>query len=512
MRTTSLILFLLMYGSAFAQVSDNFSDGNFTQNPSWQGKTENFIVNENKQLQLTISVADTSYLSTSSEAIKNAQWQASIKINYNPSSANYACFYLVAKSAQLPITRGYFVQIGNTADEISLYRQDSLSKVKIIDGVDGRVNANPVDVCIKVTCDSLSEWKLYSKLQHETTFNLEGSVIDSTYKESNYTGVLCKNSASVGKAYFFDSIQVEGYKYEKQKEPIIIPIVYEKPQVGDVLINEVLFNSAENAEEFIEIYNHTDRTIDVSGLKITTKKKDGSLNAGAAIPNGTQMLPQSYLALCKNPSVDSLYYNCPITSNFVAVKSWMALNNEGATILICNAAKDTIYDELSYSSKWHHPFIKNNQGVSLERINPNLPTQNPSSWHSASSEVNYGTPGYKNSQYMEISAIETPKEFWLQQENFTPNNDGDNDALLINYRMAENGWMSNITIFDASGQKIKGLYKSYLLSTEGILLWDGITDNNTCANIGLYIIYVELFNANKGETKRHKLVCAVSGK
>jgi hypothetical protein len=119
-----------MYGSTFAQVSDNFSDGNFSQNPFWQGKTENFIVNESKQLQLNVSVADTSYLSTFSEAIKNGQWQASIKINYNPSSANYACFYLVAKSPKLPITHGYYVQVGNTADEISLYRQDSLSKLK----------------------------------------------------------------------------------------------------------------------------------------------------------------------------------------------------------------------------------------------------------------------------------------------------------------------------------------------------------------------------------------------
>jgi predicted extracellular nuclease len=364
----------------------------------------------------------------------------------------------------------------------------------------------------QVTCDSLSRWKLYSKLQQETEFILEGSVTDSTYKESNYTGVLCKNSASVGKAYFFDSIQVEGGVYEKREEPVIEPIVYEKLQVGDLLINEVLFNSAENAEEFIEIYNNTDRTIDVSGLKITTKKTDGSLNAGAAIPNGTHMWPKSYLALCKNPSVDSLYYNCPSNSNFVSMKSWIALNNEKASILICNAAKDTIYDALLYSNKWHHPLIKNEQGVSLERINPSLPTQASDSWHSASSEVNYATPGYENSQYIAIEALETKKECWLRNESFTPNNDGIDDVLFVEYKLNETGWMANITIFDVGGQAIKSLYKSTLLSTQGLLSWDGTTNDNMPANIGMYIVYIELFNANKGETKKYKLVCVLSGK
>jgi len=59
--------------------------------------------------------------------------------------------------------------------------------------------------------------------------------------------------------------------------------------------------------------------------------------------------------------------------------------------------------------------------------------------------------------------------------------------------------MSNITIFDASGQKIRALYKSHLLSTEGVLLWDGTTDNNSLANIGLYVIYVELFKLTRGK-------------
>ncbi len=47
-----------------AQLSDNFSDGDFTQNPVWQGSTGDFIVNGAGELQLNSALAGASYLST----------------------------------------------------------------------------------------------------------------------------------------------------------------------------------------------------------------------------------------------------------------------------------------------------------------------------------------------------------------------------------------------------------------------------------------------------------------
>jgi hypothetical protein len=40
---------------------------------------------------------------------------------------------------------GYFVRIGGTPDEISLYRDDAGVAVKIIDGTDGRAQVNSSD-------------------------------------------------------------------------------------------------------------------------------------------------------------------------------------------------------------------------------------------------------------------------------------------------------------------------------------------------------------------------------
>ena len=48
-----------------------------------------------------------------------------------------------------------------------------------------------------------------------------------------------------------------------------------------------------------------------------------------------------------------------------------------------------------------------------------------SNWHSASSPVGYGTPGYKNSQYSEISIQD--ETFTVDPPVFTPDNDGVSD-------------------------------------------------------------------------------------
>lgn len=63
MNTFFTAVIFLIYCPIYAQVIDDFSDGNFSINPAWEGTVNDYIVNNSSELQLNNSVAATSYLS-----------------------------------------------------------------------------------------------------------------------------------------------------------------------------------------------------------------------------------------------------------------------------------------------------------------------------------------------------------------------------------------------------------------------------------------------------------------
>lgn len=279
----------------------------------------------------------------------------------------------------------------------------------------------------------------------------------------------------------------------------------EKPKDGDLLFNEIMFDNAENSLEYFEIYNNSDKLLDMSTVVFTTRKTDGTLNTVNSIPTQTLLLPKGFLAVCSDAEKVRNYHFCPSESNIISC-NWTTLNNENATLVLLNSKKDTIYEELSYSKKWHHALLKNTKGVALERINPQLPVQDPNSWHSAASENNYGTPGYKNSQFRDISKDQVEKKIvWAEPEAFSPDNDGVNDVCFIHYTTQVSGYVGNALILTPKGEKVFHLATNQLLSTEGILSWDGTTDKGTTANSGIYVLYFEMFNTKTGDRKIVKL-------
>jgi hypothetical protein len=594
MKKSVLFFMLILPIFCFGQVNESFSDGNFINNPNWTGTTANFFVNSTFQLQSQATTTSVSYLFTPSEAFENASWECWVKITYPTSASNYACIYLTSdKSDPSSGCNGYYVQVGGTNDEVSLFVQEGTKKTKIIDGADKRTDGNPVELKVKVTRDAQGNFALYSKLASETDFVLEGKVQNNAITSSSYFGLLFANTSTTGSCYFFDDIIVTGTKAidktiptltsfglvlpnklslgfseamnfdnssftvdqgvgsptsrlisgDKKSIDLIFGQDFERGKLyklqfsglkdlagnvlaetdrtigisepilqDDLVFNEVMFENPDSSAEYIEIYNKSDKLLDVSGLIFTTRKTDGTLNTGNKIPDKTQLLPKSYLALSPDADKVRTYHNCPSESNILNT-NWNTLNNESATLVLTNSTKDTVYDELSYNVKWHHVLVKNPKGVALERINPDLPTQSKESWHSAASEVNYGTPGYKNSQYREIQSPEI-NEKWLRidPEAFSPDNDGVNDVCLIRYKTDTNGYVANAIILNAVGVKVCQLASNILLANEGFLSWDGKTDTGKNANVGVYVLYFEMFNAQTGVRKQQKLPIVVSSR
>lgn len=183
-------------------------------------------------------------------------------------------------------------------------------------------------------------------------------------------------------------------------------------------------------------------------------------------------------------------------------------NNAGTCAISMKNATGVI-DKFAYTKDMFLPLLNSTDGVSLERINYDRPSDDKTNWHCAAETVGFGTPTYKNSQYSEGIAPADPVS--VSPEVFSPDNDGYNDVLNLNYTFDTPGYIATITIYDANGRLVRDLVKSKLLGTSGTFSWEGITNDNEKARIGIYIIYFEIFDVN-GNVKHYKKTAVLASK
>jgi hypothetical protein len=242
-RISLLLIFVFNFITTQAQVNETFTDGNFTTNPTWVGGTADWIVNPSFQLQSNNLVANsTYYLSTASTMATTAQWDFYCNLGFNTSSTNYADVFLTASASDLTLnaTTGYFVRIGNTLDEICLYKKDATGTVtKIVDGVDGSTNVSNNILNIRVVRNAANVWTLSRDITGTgTSYFNEGSVTDATFSTSAFFGILIKQStATFFQRHFFDDIQVQTYVPDVAPPSIVSATALSSTTV-DVLFNE----------------------------------------------------------------------------------------------------------------------------------------------------------------------------------------------------------------------------------------------------------------------------------
>ncbi|HHH50463.1 MAG TPA: hypothetical protein ENK52_05755, partial [Saprospiraceae bacterium] len=130
-------------------------------------------------------------------------------------------------------------------------------------------------------------------------------------------------------------------------------------------------------------------------------------------------------------------------------------------------------------------------------------------WHSAAKTAGYATPGYVNSQFIQQNNS-ADELISLENKTFSPDGDGFKDFLLIHFNADQAGYLANIKIFDANGRLVKDFLHNELLGTSANFKWDGTTNEGIKARLGIYIIWIELFQPN-GELRQLKRTCVVAG-
>lgn len=277
---------------------------------------------------------------------------------------------------------------------------------------------------------------------------------------------------------------------------------------GEFVFNELLPNPFAGGSEYIELYNRSDRALPVSGLSVAVRKADGTLNTRYPLSSVTATIESDgYVLLTKNLEGVTDFYTIQFPSSLFEVPKLPILANTSSTLVLFRSKDGTVIDEVSYTSKWHASSIKDQKGVSLERIDPDAGTQSPSNWTSASATVGYGTPGYPNSQ-SDISLPDDPDTPDEPTGIKTPQWDESAGHYTISYYLDQPGYNCRAFVFNIAGQRVAQIANHELLGLTGKLTWDGYALSGRQLQTGVYIFYAELYHTS-GTVKRYKQVFLV---
>ncbi len=277
----------------------------------------------------------------------------------------------------------------------------------------------------------------------------------------------------------------------------------------DMIVNEILFNPRSNAYDFVEFYNKSNKIFDASKLFIANRNSSNVISSiGSLTTIPWLVFPGDYIVLTEDAASLSREY-LVTNPDWVFTKSSLpSFPDDKGFVLLLNQQGDVI-DEVNYDKSWHFKLIDNEDGVSLERIDPFGSSQEPTNWHSAASTAGYGTPTYKNSQYKLINSVNATIE--VVPKVFSPDNDGRDDIATVQYQVTEPGFVANITIFDAAGRPIRNLVRNGTLGLKGYWNWDGLDDKGNKLPVGSYILFTEIFNL-QGKKEKFKNVVVLARK
>ncbi len=277
---------------------------------------------------------------------------------------------------------------------------------------------------------------------------------------------------------------------------------------GDVVINEVLFDATQDKGEYIELVNRSDKVIALEQLAITYQKTNISGSQTVHLYGGL-LFPDTYIAYSVAPTVVQDAFYTPYPQHILALEDFPHLSaEEGELILHLKQSADSLIDQMQYHQNMHYSLLNNTKDVALENVDYHL---TPAQWHSAASTVGFGTPTYQNSQYQHDDINTYNKSFSVKNRILSPDNDGIDDILRIQYKMPDAGYHMSAQVFTADGILVKQLYDAELLGTEGEIYWDGTTEDNNKAKVGVYVLLFEYFNL-QGNKHREKMTVVVAAK
>lgn len=314
-RNGCFICLVCICNNAKGQVNDDFSDGNFTENPAWTGDAAQFEINSSKQLHLRSTASDTSVLVTRNNEVKKTEWSFWLKLSFNTSSNNYARIYLTADTPALfTSVNGYYLQAGGADDSIYIMKQAGSTIAKLFSYKSYKMVHSNTTLRFKIICDEYGNWEAMIDTTGGNNFYSGGTFFDDSFQTTGWFGLYCRYTSSNSTKFYFDDFYVG-------------PVIRDTIPPG-ILLHEVL----------------TEKTI-----RLTFSEAIQS--PGAEAPNNyirfsTETHPDSVCLDVNEPTVVTLYFH---DSSAVSVYDSLLISN--VQDLSGNYMRDTVVQVCFYKPK-----------------------------------------------------------------------------------------------------------------------------------------------------------------
>jgi len=280
-----------------------------------------------------------------------------------------------------------------------------------------------------------------------------------------------------------------------------------------LVINEIMYDPVTDQNEWIELYHRGTLPIDLIRWKVSDRPTASGVNSFTITNTSAIIQPGSYVVIAADPSILSRFYSPAIASHDAQIfilnrLSGFGLNNDGDDVVLRDPLGTTI-DSVSYLPSWHHPDIVDPKGRSLERINPDLASNDRRNWSTSSAPAG-GTPGLQNGIYTVVMPATATLE--PAPNPFSPDGDGFEDFCVIRFNLPMVTPIIRISIFDARGRLVRMLANTELSGAQGEIVWDGLDDSKQRVRIGPYIILLEATDGQSGTLSTAKAVIVVATK
>jgi hypothetical protein len=287
----------------------------------------------------------------------------------------------------------------------------------------------------------------------------------------------------------------------------------EQPAPLDIVINEVMCNPATGGSRYFEVYNRSRKIFSWEHFFIANYYDDPDI---VEIGKQRLLLPGQYDVFTENPGdLQGRFSN--ILPEHIILQDLPSLDDKKGNITLywVKDGKAITVDSVLYDEEWHNALFNTTQrnGVALERISTEEPTNIAANWTSAAPNKTGapGTPTLPNSQSLQGSGGSADGLIFLPVERLSPDDDGFEDFLEIQYRLPAPDYAATITIFDSGGIVVRRLGRQTLTGIDGFLRWDGETNEGTRARPGIYVLFAEFFNPD-GTVQRTQKAFAVTGR